>query len=71
MKDKLVLVDVREGETRRRSTQIIIYSEAHDILKDLNARTGQSFSMLANRLIKFAYNYVVIDSDSDEEDKRP
>lgn len=69
MKDKLVLVDVREGETRRRSTQIIIYSEAHDILKDLSARTGQSFSMLANRLIKFAYNYVVIDSD--EEDKRP
>lgn len=64
MKDKLILTDVREGK-RRRSTQINIYDETHEILKDLSARTGQSFSMLANRLIKYAYNHVEIDSEGD------
>lgn len=62
MKDKLILTDIREGK-RRRSTQINIYDETHEILKDLSARTGQSFSMLANRLIKYAYNHVEVDSE--------
>lgn len=65
MKDKLILNDIREGK-RRRSTQINIYDETHEILKDLSTRTGQSFSMLANRLIKYAYNHVEIDSESEE-----
>lgn len=64
-KDKLILVDIREEGKRRRSTQINLYDEAHDILKDLNARTGQSFSMLANRLIKYAYSHVEIDSEEE------
>jgi len=62
MKDKLVLVDIREDD-RKRCTRINIYDETHDILKDLTARTGQSMSMLANRMIKFAYNYVEIDGE--------
>ena len=62
MKDKLILTDIREGK-RRRSTQINIYDETHEILKDLSARTGQSFSMLANRLIKYAYNHVEVDTE--------
>ena len=66
MKDKLVLVDVREGN-RHRGTQINIYDETHELLKDLSARTGQSMSMLANRMIKFAYNYVEVDSEGKEE----
>lgn len=66
MKDKLILVDVREEGKRRRSTQINIYDETHEILKDLNSRTGQSFSMLANRMIKFAYNYIEIDSEEEQ-----
>ena len=66
MKDKLVLVDVREGN-RRRGTQINIYDETHELLKDLSTRTGQSMSMLANRMIKFAYNYVEVDSEKTEE----
>lgn len=66
MKDKLVLVDVREGN-RRRGTQINIYDETHELLKDLSARTGQSMSMLANRMIKFAYNYVEVDSEEKTE----
>ena len=65
MKENLVLVDVREGN-RRRDTQINIYDETHEMLKDLSARTGQSMSMLANRMIKFAYNYVEIDSEQEE-----
>ena len=68
MKDKLILTDVREAANKGklRSTQVVIYDEAHDILKDLNARTGQSLAMLANRMIKFAYEHVVIDSESEE-----
>lgn len=62
MTDKLVITDIREG-SRRRGTQINIYGETLDLLKDLNARTGQSLAVLANRLIKFAYNHVVIDSE--------
>lgn len=62
MKDKLILVDIRESN-RKRGTQVIVYDEAHEILKDLSARTGQSMSMLANRMIKFAYNYVEIDGE--------
>lgn len=65
--DKLILVDVRENKDKRRSTQVIIYGETHDILKDLSARTGQSISMLANRLIKFAYTHVEIDSEEDKQ----
>ena len=61
-KDKLVLVDIREN-SRKRGTQVTIYDEAYELLKDLNARTGQSLSLLANRLIKFAYNYIEIDSE--------
>ena len=66
MKENLVLVDVREGN-RRRGTQINIYDETHDMLKDLSARTGQSMSMLANRMIKFAYSYVEVDSEEKTE----
>ena len=67
MKDKLYLTDIRENHgSRRRSTAINVYDEAHDILKDLNARTGQSFSMLANRLIKYAYAHVVVDSEEED-----
>lgn len=62
MTDKLVITDIREG-SRRRGTQINIYDDTHELLKDLNARTGQSITLLANRLIKFAYNHVVIDSE--------
>ena len=67
MKDKLVLVDVREGN-RKRGTQINIYDETHELLKDLSARTGQSMSMLANRMIKFAYSYVEVDSEEKKEE---
>ena len=66
MKENLVLVDVREGN-RRRGTQINIYDETHEMLKDLSARTGQSMSMLANRMIKFAYSYVEVDSEEKTE----
>ena len=66
MKENLVLVDVREGN-RRRGTQINIYDETHELLKDLSARTGQSMSMLANRMIKFAYSYVEVDSEEKTE----
>lgn len=62
MNEKLLLVDVREGN-RKRGTQINIYDETHEMLKDLSARTGQSLSMLANRLIKFAYSHVEVDSE--------
>lgn len=65
MNEKLILIDVREGN-RRRGTQINVYDETHELLKDLSARTGQSMSMLANRMIKFAYNYVEIDSEQGE-----
>lgn len=65
MNEKLILIDVREGN-RRRGTQINVYDETHELLKDLSARTGQSMSMLANRMIKFAYNYVEIDSEKEE-----
>lgn len=65
MNEKLILIDVREGN-RRRGTQINVYDETHELLKDLSARTGQSMSMLANRMIKFAYNYVEIDSEQEE-----
>lgn len=64
MEENLILTDVREGK-RRRSTQINIYDETHEILKDLNARTGQSYSMLANRLIKYAYTHVKIDTEEE------
>lgn len=63
----LLLVDIRE-ENRKRGTQINIYPEAHEILKDLNARTGQSFSMLANRLIKYAYAHIKVDTESESAD---
>lgn len=62
MNEKLLLVDVREGN-RKRGTQINIYDETHEMLKDLSARTGQSLTMLANRLIKFAYSHVEVDSE--------
>ena len=65
MKDKLILTDVREG-ARRRGTQINIYGEAHEMLKDLTARTGQSMSLLANRMIKYAYSHVEIDSEEEQ-----
>ncbi len=65
-KDKLLLVDIREN-SRRKGTQVNIYDEAYELLKDLNARTGQSLSLLANRLIKFAYNYIEIDSEKEED----
>ena len=65
MNEKLILIDVREGN-RRRGTQINVYDETHELLKDLSARTGQSMSMLANRMIKFAYNYVEIESEKEE-----
>lgn len=64
-KDKLVLVDIREN-SRKRGTQVTIYDEAYELLKDLNARTGRSLSLLANRLIKFAYNHVEVDSEKEE-----
>ena len=66
MNEKLILIDVREGN-RKRGTQINVYDETHELLKDLSARTGQSMSMLANRMIKFAYNYVEVDSEGKEE----
>lgn len=66
MNEKLILVDIREN-SRKRGTQVIIYDEAHEMLKELSARTGQSLSMLANRMIKFAYNYVEIDGEGKEE----
>lgn len=62
MTDKLLLVDIREGN-RRRGTQVNIYDDTQEMLKDLSARTGQTMTMLANRMIKFAYNYVEIDSE--------
>ena len=64
MKDKLILTDVREG-SRRRGTQINIYGDTLDLLKDLNARTGQSMSLIANRMIKFAYDHVEVDSEEE------
>ena len=64
MKDKLILTDVREG-SRRRVTQINIYGDTLDLLKDLNARTGQSMSLIANRMIKFAYDHVEVDSEEE------
>ena len=64
MKDKLILVDVRENN-RKRGTQVIIYDEAHEMLKELSTRTGQSMSMIANRMIKFAYNFVEIDGEEE------
>lgn len=66
MKEKLLLVDIRENN-KRRSTQVVIYDEAHDILKDLNARTGQSFAMLVNRMIRFAYDHIEIDTENQED----
>lgn len=66
MNEKLILIDVREGN-RKRGTQINVYDETHELLKDLSARTGQSMAMLANRMIKFAYNYVEVDSEGKEE----
>ncbi|MBQ5565878.1 MAG: hypothetical protein IIT42_03425 [Clostridia bacterium] len=65
MNEKLLLVDVREGN-RKRGTQINIYDETHEMLKDLSARTGQSLTMLANRLIKFAYSHVEVDSEKED-----
>ncbi len=62
---KLILVNVKE-KRKSRSTQLNIYDEAHDILKDLNARTGLSFSLLANKMIKFAYDYIEIDGEEEE-----
>lgn len=62
MTDKLILTDVRKGN-KKRGTQVNIYDDTHELLKDLNARTGQSITLLTNRLIKFAYNHVVIDSE--------
>ena len=66
MTDKLILTDVREGN-KKRGTQVNIYDDTHELLKNLNARTGQSITLLANRLIKFAYNHVVIDSEETAE----
>ena len=60
---KLVLVNINEN--KRRSTQVNINEEAHKVLKDLNMRTGLTFSVIANKLIKFAADYVVI-QDVDE-----
>lgn len=62
MTDKLVITDIREG-SRRRGTQINTYGETLDLLKDLSIRTGQSLAVLANRMIKYAYNHVVIDTE--------
>ena len=62
MTDKLVITDIREG-SRRRGTQINIYGETLDLLKDLSTRTGQSLAVLANRMIKYAYNHGVIDTE--------
>ena len=64
--EKLLLIDMRDEGKRKRGTQINIYGETLEILKDLNVRTEQSLSMLANRLIKFAYSHVEIDSEEEE-----
>ena len=61
---KLVLVNINE-KNKTRSTSVNIYSEAHRVLKDLNARTGLSFPVLINKLVTFAADYVVI-QDVDE-----
>lgn len=65
---KLLLVNVKE-KNKVRSTTVTVYNEAHDILRELSSRTGLSITMIANKMIKFAADYVEIDGDeSDEED---
>ena len=67
MKDKLYLTDIRENHgSHRRSTAINVYGTAHDIIKDLSARTGQTQTMIANKLICFAANHVVIDTEEED-----
>lgn len=65
MKEKLLLIDVREGD-RKRGTQVNIYADTQEMLQDLSARTGQTMAMLANRLIKFAYGCVEIDTENEQ-----
>lgn len=60
MKDKLILTDVREG-SRKRGTYINVYDEAHEILKDLSTRSGQTMSGIANKMIRFAAKYTEVE----------
>lgn len=62
MKDKLILSDIREGTTAR-TASVSIYKDTHDILKDLADRTGMTMALIANKMIRFAADYVEVDSE--------
>ncbi len=66
MKDKLMLSDIRESSTVR-TASVSIYKDTHDILKDLADRTGMTMALIANKMIRFAADYVEVDSEVEEE----
>lgn len=62
MKDKLILSDIRGGTTAR-TASVSIYKGTHDILKDFADRTGMTMALIANKMIRFAADYVEVDSE--------
>lgn len=64
MKNKLILSNIKEGETGR-TASVSIYKDTHDILKDLADRTGMTMALIANKMIRFAADYVVVDSEEE------
>lgn len=64
MKDKLVLVNIKEDT--RKAAYVNVYGEAHEILKSLRERTGMSFALLANKMICFAADYIVVEGEENE-----
>lgn len=66
MKDKIMLSDIRESSTVR-TASVSIYKDTHDILKDLADRTGMTMALIANKMIRFAADYVEVDSEVEEE----
>ena len=66
MKDKLMLSDIRESSTVR-TASVSIYKDTLDILKDLADRTGMTMALIANKMIRFAADYVEVDSEVEEE----
>ena len=66
MKNKLILSNIKEGETGT-TASVSIYKDTHDILKDLADRTGMTMALIANKMIRFAADYVEVDSEVEEE----
>ena len=64
MNDKLSLTNVG-GDTHKKGTMVRIYWDTQEMLKDLSARTGLSKTVLANKMIKYAYNHAEVEGEQE------